>query len=179
MRATAIALLAVLLLTALPTAPLAREEGRTVAVEVISIAASTEEAEALAVGERRSPAAAGVAPELSRFSKKLRALFAYNRYLFLSRGRAKAELGGESTFQLPGNFSLEVEPVRVDEEAGLIEMVVTLVRELPPSPAAERSESTREIILRTRIKLGNGGTVLLGGPPIDGGVLILALSAKG
>ena len=36
----------------------------------------------------------------------------------------------------------------------------------------------REIVLRTRIRLENGGTVLLGGPPIKNGVLILALSAR-
>jgi hypothetical protein len=30
-----------------------------------------------------------------------------------------------------------------------------------------------------RIRLKNGGTVLLGGPPISGGVLVLALTARG
>jgi hypothetical protein len=34
------------------------------------------------------------------------------------------------------------------------------------------------VVLRTRIRLENGGTVLLGGPPIESGVLILALSAR-
>ena len=62
---------------------------------------------------------------------------------------------------------------------GRIEMMVTLSRDRQ----LDRSErgpgrSEREIVLRTSIRLENGGTVLLGGPPIEDGVLILALSAR-
>jgi hypothetical protein len=62
----------------------------------------------------------------------------------------------------------------------MIEMMVTLYRETPREEGARRSpELEREVVLRTKIRLKNGGTVLLGGPPIRAGVLVLALSARG
>jgi hypothetical protein len=63
-------------------------------------------------------------------------------------------------------------------------MLVTLFRRPPPMAAslaegdAPALRPEREVVLRTRIRLENGGTVLLGGPPIESGVLILALSAR-
>ncbi len=173
--------IAVLALALLPSPASAEKTGVT--IEVISISASTQQpapAGRTALQDERSEARAIVDSELARFSKKLRSLFAYNRYSFLSRGRSDAKFGSMSTFHLPEHFSLEVEPQRFEEEEGRIEMMVTLVREVQPKPGDDKdAEPEREIVLRTKIKLGNGGTVLLGGPAIDGGVLILALSARG
>ena len=65
-----------------------------------------------------------------------------------------------------------------------IEMLVTLFRavarreETLAEGRREPMRRDREIVLRTRIRLENGGTVLVGGPPIADGVLILALSAR-
>jgi hypothetical protein len=85
-----------------------------------------------------------------------------------------------STFELPNRFMLEVEPQRHEGDgAGRIEMMVTLVRRIPAETGGRGpARPEREIVLRTRIHLENGGTVLLGGPPIGDDVLILALSAK-
>jgi hypothetical protein len=179
MRRVAIALPVIMLLMVLlaPAPALAKDE---VIVEVISIAASSGDEDAESGGE------AFVDPKLSGYAKKLRALFAYTKYTFLASGRTETDFGSPCTFQLPERFSLIVEPERMEESEGRIEMMVTLVHEVE----GERGEAHREreegrqggrqeIVLRTKIRLGNGGTVLLGGPPIEGGVLILALSARG
>jgi hypothetical protein len=56
---------------------------------------------------------------------------------------------------------------------------VTLFREKPNRDGARGERGNeREVVLRTKIRLKNGGTVLLGGPPIRSGVLVLALSAR-
>jgi hypothetical protein len=58
-------------------------------------------------------------------------------------------------------------------------MMVTLLRDAPEERARGMwRRPRREMVLRTKIRLKNGGTVLLGGPPIREGVLILALSAR-
>ena len=61
-------------------------------------------------------------------------------------------------------------------------MLVTLFRDTESRDERPRDERARpvrrEIVLRTRIRLENGGVVLLGGPPVRDGVLILALSAR-
>jgi opacity protein-like surface antigen len=148
-----------------------------VVVQVTSIAAWTAPDKSAAPSE--TPV---VDPELAGFEKNLQSLFAYNRYTFMDSSKSDASLGGACSFQLPDRFTLEVEPERYDaaEGGGRIEMLVTLFHEVQnETPASERERATsREIVLRTRIRLENGGTVLLGGPPIREGVLILALSAR-
>jgi len=75
---------------------------------------------------------------------------------------------------------MEVEPTRFEPDgSGRIEMMVTLIRDVrTDGGGGERGRPRDEIVLRTKIRLENGGTVLLGGPPISDGVLILALSAR-
>ncbi len=147
---------------------------KRVAVQVTSIAAS--------MGARGAPpeGAPQVDPKLTGLAKKLRSLFAYRQYAFLGRAQSESEFGGSCAFQLPEHFTLEVEPERFETEGdGRIEMLVTLLRDVPARGRHPDSRGPqREIVLRTRIRLENGGTVLLGGPSISEGVLILALSAR-
>lgn len=75
MNRTAIAL-ALLLLSAFVAAPTAAAKDEVV-VEVTSICASTQPS--------GRAADADVDPRLAGFAKKLRSLFAYNRYAFLGR----------------------------------------------------------------------------------------------
>ena len=179
MRRVAIALLVISLLTLLlmPATALAKGE---VIVEVISIAASSGD------DDDDSDSEASVDPKLSGYASKLRSLFAYTNYKFLASGRTETAFGTPCTFQLPERFSLIVEPERLEESDGRIEMMITLVHEVEGERDEAhrgrddgRPDSRQEIVLRTKIRLGNGGTVLLGGPAIEGGVLILALSARG
>ncbi|MFH1502425.1 MAG: hypothetical protein ABIG03_05195 [Candidatus Eisenbacteria bacterium] len=174
MKHTAIAVL--LALTFLPawfdTATAASE----VAIQVTSIVASMEP-----VNQARPGDPPVIDPKLSIYKKKLESLFAYKQYSFAGRARSEAGFGTASMFQLPERFTLEVEPERFESEGrGRIEMLVTLFHEVPaPDGSGGRDRAMRkEIVLRTRIRLENGGVVLLGGPPVGGGVLILALSAR-
>lgn len=173
MRTTAIgctiALLLVLAVTATAASP------REVVVEVTSIGAATRPA------EERSDEPVELDPRLSLFSKNLKSLFAYDVYTFLGKDRSVVEFGKSAEFKLPEHFSIEVAPIESEPAAAdMIEMVVTLFRE-KPRRNVERDERTaeREVVLRTKIRLKSGGTVLLGGPPIHAGVLVLALSARG
>lgn len=184
MKHTAIALhmlVALALTSAVPGA--AADE---VTVQVTSIAASIEKAPPAAARGAAEARPVSVDPKLAGFGQKLKSLFTYSRYSFLGRSRAATSFGEVSEFALPERFFLEVEPQRVEVADGeeRIEMLVTLYHE-PPSPPMALAESDadpkkpqREIVLRTRIRLENGGTVLLGGPPIKNGVLVLALSAR-
>ncbi len=184
MKQTAIVLYMLIALALPSVTPAAAAD--SVTVQVTSIAASTEKAPPTAARGAAEAKGIRVDPRLAGFGKKLRSLFAYSRYSFLGKARSTSSFGEMSAFALPEHFSLEVEPQRVEVADGKerIEMLVTLFRQ-PPAPTMALAESDvpvkrpeREIVLRTRIRLENGGTVLLGGPPIKNGVLILALSAR-
>jgi len=173
MRQTAIVLIIAFLALSLPQAALCEADGG-ITIEITSMAAST--AENGGDGAKRE---VDVDPRLAGLRRKLQSLFAYSHYSFLGRTRATAKIGEVCVTRLPERFTLEVEPQAPREGQELIEMTVALIHDTPavrPKPGDRRAE--REIVLRTRIRLENGGTVLLGGPPTASGVLILALSAR-
>lgn len=173
MRTTVIGcLIALLVVFAASVSP---ASSREILVEVTSIAAATR------AEEERGETAVELDPRLAPFSKNLKSLFAYDSYTFLSKDRSTVEFGRAKAFRLPEHFSIDVAPQQMEPGgADMIEMMVTLFREKPEREGARGSRpSEREIVLRTKIRLKNGGTVLLGGPPIRAGVLILALSARG
>ncbi len=176
MKLTAIVIIPILLVAAVLTAPAAASAGG-VSIEITSIVASTE----VSTMERslRLPI---IDPKLTPYGKKLESLFAYKKYSYGGTARSDADFGTTCMFQLPERFSLEVEPERFDSEGrGRVEMLVTLFRDVQTAadgPDARGRATHREIVLRTRIRLENGGVVLLGGPPVSDGVLILALSAR-
>jgi hypothetical protein len=173
MKHTAIALF--LLLALLPRTVDVAPAASGVTVDVTSIVASMHQAEAS--GQTDVPV---IDPKLTPYRKKLESLFAYKRYSYAGRSRSEAGFGTTSVFELPERFTLEVEPERFEREGrGRIEMLVTLFHDAPPRSDDGRPDKTRrrDIVLRTRIRLENGGVVLLGGPPVGDGVLILALSA--
>lgn len=172
MRTTAIGCFTALLMMFAAAAPAASP--REIVVEVTSIAAATRPA------EKRGEAIA-LDPRLAPFAKNLKSLFAYDIYTFLNKDRSTVEFGESKAFRLPEHFSIEVAPEQMKNDGGdMIEMMVTLYREKPRRERARRPQNQeREVVLRTKIRLKNGGTVLLGGPPIRAGVLVLALSARG
>jgi len=161
---------ALLLMLCAPALAAAAQE---VSVEVTSISA------AVRPQEQREDGAVELDPRLAPISKSLKSLFAYDSYTFLSKERSNIEFDGSRVFRLPEHFAIEITPERPKRESGdMIGMKVTLFRE-EPKRSGRQQEPEREIVLRTEIRLKNGGTVLLGGPPIRNGVLVLALSAKG
>lgn len=173
MTKTAIGL-SVLLAFLLLVAPAAHARDEVI-IDVTSICAA-----ARGTGGTSPPPSPVVDPRLSVFAKKLQSLFAYTRYSFLGKSQTQARFGRASTIQLPERFSLEVQPEAPGPRDGhRIEMMVTLLRDGGEGRAEQgRGRPQSEVVLRTRIRLENGGTVLLGGPPIAEGVLILALTAR-
>jgi hypothetical protein len=163
-----IALLAMLAVSASVASP------REIQVEVTSIAASMRPA------SERGKVAVELDPRLGPFSKNLLSLFAYDSYTFLDKHLDTVAFGDETVFKLPDHLSIEVAPEQLGRDgSNMIEMTVTLFREEPRGKEGRgRRTPEREVILRTKIRLKNGGTVLLGGPPIRGGVLVLALTAR-
>lgn len=168
------------------TSPALCAAADSVTVQVTSIAASMEKVSATPLRGASEAKGITVDPRLAGFGRNLRSLFAYSDYSFLGKSTSASSFGEMSSFTLPEHFALEVEPKRVEVADGQerIEMLVTLFRQ-PPPPVMALAEGDvpaarpkREVVLRTRIRLENGGTVLLGGPPIKRGVLILALSAQ-
>ncbi len=154
-------------------APALAASSREILVEVTSIAAAKR------LASERGEAAVELDPRLGPFSKNLLSLFAYDSYTFLSKDRATVEFSDATVLELPEHFSIKVAPEQLGRDGSdMIEMLVTLFREVPRGEGG-RGTPEREVILRTKIRLKNGGTVLLGGPPIRGGVLVLALSARG
>ena len=173
MRTTAIGCSIVLLAMLAVSASVASP--REIQVEVTSIAAATRPV------SERGKVAAELDPRLGSYSKNLLALFAYDSYAFLNKDLDVVEFGDATIFNLPDHLYIEVAPEQLGRDgSNMIEMMVTLFRE-EPREKGERGRRTpeREIILRTKIRLKNGGTVLLGGPSIRGGVLVLALTARG
>jgi hypothetical protein len=172
MRATAIGFsIALLVMFAVP-APAA--PSREIVVEITSIAAASRPA------AERGEAVVELDPRLAPYSRNLKSLFAYDTYTFLNKDRSTVAFASSATFRLPEHFSIEVAPEQNKTDGGdMIEMMVTLFREKPRPERERGGEEKREVVLRTRIRLKNGGTVLLGGPPISAGVLVLALSARG
>ena len=156
-------------------APASAASSREIVVEVTSIAAAKRPA------SERGEVAVELDPRLGAFSKNLRSLFAYDSYTFLSKDTADVEFSAATVFRLPEHFSIEVAPEQLGRDGSdMIEMLVTLFREEPRKERGRgRGAPEREVVLRTKIRLKNGGTVLLGGPPIRGGVLVLALTARG
>ncbi|MBD3368641.1 MAG: hypothetical protein GF405_10805 [Candidatus Eisenbacteria bacterium] len=167
---TAIVLVAIAVLVSAAPAYCSDE----IRIEVTSIGASSPAA-------GRGSDEPKVDARLAGFADKLTSLFAYTRYSFLGRMQSQTTFGEPSRIAIPGRFTLVVEPQRFEgDERHRIEMLVTLTRDIPRQPADDgRPPKDPEVLLRTRIRLENGGTVLLGGPEIESGVLILALSAKG
>jgi len=158
-------------------APASAASSREIVVEVTSIAAAKRPA------SERGDVAVELDPRLGSFSKNLLSLFAYDSYTFLSKDRASVEFSDSTVFELPEHFSIAVAPEQLGRDGSdMIEMLVTLFREVPRGEGGQgrgRGTPEREVILRTKIRLKNGGTVLLGGPPIRAGVLVLALTARG
>lgn len=173
MRTTVIACFIALL--AMLAVPVSAASSREIEVEVTSIAAATRPA------SERGEVAVELDPRLGPFSKNLLSLFAYDSYTLLDKGVDTVEFGDATVFRLPDHLSIEVAPEQLGRDGSdMIEMMVTLFREAPRGKGGQgRRAPEREVILRTKIRLKNGGTVLLGGPPIRAGVLVLALTARG
>jgi len=100
-------------------------------------------------------------PRLRPLEKQLKALN-YPSYRLLKDETQTARWQGNASFEIPGGRLLTVRPQEVtNNQLGLR---VQLKQGDKPQ-------------LETTVRLNNGGNFILGGPPHEGGVLVLSISA--
>jgi hypothetical protein len=106
----------------------------------------------------------GIDSRLQDIQKNLGALFNYSSYQLLQERSFLLTQGQVDQLPLAGNKELHI--TLLQEQGGTAEIAVEILR-------AGRG------IFKTTAKLKKGGTLLIGGPKHEDGVLILAISAQG
>jgi hypothetical protein len=102
-------------------------------------------------------------PSLSSLRPKLQSMFNYSSYKLLDRMNRTLAVGETGEFSLPGDRMMRITPVPAAGNKVRL--------------AAQIMEGGKNL-LTTTLGLSRGGMVLVGGPPHDGGVLILLISAQ-
>jgi hypothetical protein len=98
---------------------------------------------------------------LAPLEKQLKALN-YQSYRLLKEETQSARWQGNANFEIPGGRLLAVRPQEVTNNQ--LSLRVQLKQGNKPQ-------------LETTVRLNNGGNFILGGPPHEGGVLVLSISA--
>jgi len=109
-------------------------------------------------------------PQLVELRDKLEKLFRYGGYMVVDEAQRTGAFEKELEFGLPENLVLRVTPKKGKARGG-IDLIAKIVRIVP----GKKKKKEEKIVLETELKLKEGGTVLLGGPSLEDGVLILAL----
>jgi hypothetical protein len=100
-------------------------------------------------------------PKLSKLKRQLEVI-KYRSYHLIREDSQKLDWQSSATFDIPGGRSLIVTPEEYRNDR--LSLKVRLLEGEKP-------------LLDTRVSLRNRGNFLLGGPPHEGGVLILSISA--
>lgn len=98
---------------------------------------------------------------LAPLEKQLKALN-YRSYRLLKQETQTARWQGNANFEIPGGRVLTVRPQEVTNNQ--LSLRVQLKQGNKPQ-------------LETTVRMNNGGNFILGGPPHEGGVLVLSISA--
>jgi hypothetical protein len=106
----------------------------------------------------------GVDASLQDIQKKLGTLFNYSSYRLLQEHSFLLAEGQTDQLPLSGNKDLRIKLLQ--EQGGTAEIEVQIL------------QGGKETF-KTTVKLKEGGTLLIGGPQHEEGVLILAISAQG
>ena len=121
---------------------------------------------------------AGVAPDprLASLVAQLRKALPYSTFQLLSGPSGQAGLGQTWRTDLPGAETpgrrvLEVTPTAID--GGTIQLQARIVQ-----AKLVQGKSISELLLNTTLRLQSGGTVVLGGPAHQNGVLVIVISAS-
>jgi hypothetical protein len=103
-----------------------------------------------------------VDPQLKELQRKLQLLFPFKAYHLESRRDAETRCGKMIEFTLPGGRILHVQPREIDGD--MIGMELVLFEGARP-------------MMTTDVKLRNNGTLILGGPRYQQGMLIISVGA--
>ena len=98
---------------------------------------------------------------LAPLEKQLR-LMKYRSYRLLKEESQKVQRKGNATFDIPGGRSLVVTP----QESGTKQLALRVHLQQGGKP-----------LIDTTVRLNSGGNFLLGGPPHEGGALVISISA--
>ena len=105
----------------------------------------------------------GVDPHLALLSRKLQGLFSYSTYSLVSHQDGVTETGKMIAFELPGGKILHIQPRAIDGDMIAMEIVLF--------------DGTRPM-MTTDLKLKDNGTLIVGGPRYEQGMLIISIGAS-
>lgn len=105
----------------------------------------------------------GIDVRLAPLQRKLQGLFSFTTYSLVSRQDGQTECGKMVAFMLPGGKILHVQPRAVDGDMIAMEIVMF--------------DGTRPM-MTTDLKLKDNGTLIVGGPRYEQGMLIVSIRAS-
>jgi len=101
--------------------------------------------------------------QLASVRGQLQRLFRYTSYRLVKQEKSDVSCGNPASFEIPGGRHLEV--TAKDTRGGRVALNVALMK-------------GRHELLRTDLTLGKRGTIMVGGPRFENGVLIIWIGAK-
>jgi hypothetical protein len=105
----------------------------------------------------------GTDPRLAPMGPKLRGLFGFSTYSLIGHNEGETDCGKMIAFTLPGGKILHVQPRAIDGDMIAMEIVLF--------------DGTRPM-MTTDLKLKNNGTLIVGGPRYEQGMMIISIGAS-
>ena len=105
----------------------------------------------------------GTDPRLGGMDKRLRGLFGFSTYSLIGHNEGQTDCGKMIAFTLPGGKILHVQPRAIDDDMIAMEIVLF--------------DGTRPM-MTTDLKLKNNGTLIVGGPRYEQGMMIISIGAS-
>lgn len=105
----------------------------------------------------------GVDPRIGPLDKKLHGLFGFSTYSLIGHSEGETNCGKMIAFTLPGGKILHVQPRAIDDDMIAMEIVLF--------------DGTRPM-MTTDLKLKNNGTLIVGGPRYESGMMIISIGAS-
>lgn len=105
----------------------------------------------------------GTDPRLGPMNQKLRRLFGFSTYNLIGHNEGQTSCGKMIAFTLPGGKILHVQPRAIDGDMIAMEIVLF--------------DGTRPM-MTTDLKLKNNGTLIVGGPRYEQGMMIISIGAS-
>ena len=105
----------------------------------------------------------GTDPRLAPMGQKLRGLFGFSTYSLIGHNEGETDCGKMIAFTLPGGKILHVQPHAIDGDMIAMEIVLF--------------DGTRPM-MTTDLKLKNNGTLIVGGPRYEQGMMIISIGAS-
>jgi hypothetical protein len=105
----------------------------------------------------------GTDPRLAPMGQKLHGLFGFSTYSLIGHNEGQTDCGKMIAFTLPGGKILHVQPRAIDGDMIAMEIVLF--------------DGTRPM-MTTDLKLKNNGTLIVGGPRYEQGMMIISIGAS-